>query len=324
MNAQLLNMRNMTSSTHAVLRNACKTVAAAKARLSGQSASRHIAMLSAAVLLGLSANVAHADDADHPADKPIQVGSDFGLAPWMMRSANGPEGFGVDLTNEIAKRVGRPGVNINDINFSGIFPALFAKRIEFTVAPIGITAERTEKMLFTEPIVATGNGFLVKAGVKMPQGFGDLKGKAIAVNRGTISDTWATAHAEQYGFTIQRYDVFPDTVQAVLTNRVFAAINEIPTVEFAATKNKAVTVAFEDYDGRNFGFAFRLGDEAYRDKVETAIECMKADGTLVKMWIKWYGSEPKAGSAIYTVYPGYGAPGFKGYEATPHALACKS
>lgn len=40
--------------------------------------------------------------------------------------------------------------------------------------------------------------------------FEDLKGKAVAVNRGTISDTWATTNAEKYGFEVQRYDVFPD------------------------------------------------------------------------------------------------------------------
>jgi len=315
-----VNFLNTPKRTHAAIVTAVRGLSA---RMAARHIARKAALLSTAVVLACGASMAQADDADHPADKPIQVGSDFGLAPWMMRTANGPEGFGVDLSNEVAKRIGRPGVNINDINFSGIFPALFSKRIEFTVAPIGITAARAEKMLFTEPIVATGNGFLVKAGVKM-SGFADLKGKVIAVNRGTNGDTWATANADKYGFTVQRYDVFPDTIQAVLTNRVFATINEIPSVEFAASKNKSVTVAYEDYDGRNFGFAFRLGDEAYRDKVETAIECMKSDGTLVKLWQKWYGSDPKQGSAIYTIYPGYGAPGMSGYEEKTHMLACKS
>jgi len=54
------------------------------------------------VLLGAVA--ARAQD-DHPTDKPIVVGSDFGLAPWMVRGPNGPEGFGVDLANDIARRV---------------------------------------------------------------------------------------------------------------------------------------------------------------------------------------------------------------------------
>src|ERR1700754_5316769 len=170
---------------------------------------------------------------DHPKDKPLVVGSDFGVAPWMVRGASSREGFGVDMVKEVAKRIGRPDVEIVDVNFSGLFAALFSKRIEFTVNPLNITAERAERMLYTEPFFATGNGFLIRAADDM-KGFEDLKGKQLAVNRGTISDTWATANAEKYGFEVQRYDVFPDTVQAGLTRRAFTALNEIPTTVYAA------------------------------------------------------------------------------------------
>jgi polar amino acid transport system substrate-binding protein len=265
---------------------------------------------------------AFAQEADHPKDKKLVVGSDFGVAPWMVRGANGPEGFGVDMITDIAKRIGRPGVEVVDINFSGLFAALFSKRIEFTVNPLNITAERAEKMLYTEPFFATGNGFLVRAADSM-KGFEDLKGKQLAVNRGTISDTWATANAEKYGFEVQRYDTFPDSVQAVITRRAFTALNEIPTTVYAASQNKAIKVGFKDFNGRNFGYAFRLEDTAYRNTVEMAIECMKKDGTLVKMYEKWYGSKPDAASSINNIYPGYGAPDFKNYDPTPHELACK-
>lgn len=282
--------------------------------------SRRVA--AAALALCFAALPAAAQEADHPAGKTLVVGTDFGVAPWMMRGANGPEGFGHDLIVEIAKRLGRPGVEIVDVPFSGLFAALFAKRIEFTVNPLNITAERAERMLFTEPFFATGNGFLTRAGETM-KGFDDLKGKSISVNRGTISDSWATANAEKYGFEVQRYDSFPDTVQSVITRRSFAALNEIPTAVYAASRNKALTVAFKDFNGRNFGYAFRLESVEYRNKVEAVIECLKTEGWLGKLHEKWYGAPPEKGTSIEVVYPGYGAPDFKNYDPTPHALACK-
>jgi polar amino acid transport system substrate-binding protein len=269
-----------------------------------------------------AAGMAMAQEADHPSDKPMIVASDFGVAPWMVRGANGPEGFGADLINEIGKELGRPKVEIVDMNFSGLFAALFAKRVEFLVNPLNLTAERSERMLYTEPLFSTGNGFLVRSGEEM-KSFEDLKGKSVAVNRGTISDTWATANAEKYGFEVQRYDVFPDTVQAILTHRAFTALNEIPTTVFAASQNKAIKVGFKDFNGRNFAYAFRLEDTEYRNKVEAVIECMKLDGRLRKLHEKWYGAAPDAGSAIDTVYFGYGPPGFKGFEPTAHVPACK-
>src|SRR5689334_22334262 len=266
-------------------------------------------------------SAAMAQDADHPKDKPLVVGSDFGVAPWMVRGAKGPEGFGVDMIKEVGKRVGRPGVEIVDINFAGLFAALFAKRIEFTVNPLNITAERAERMLYTEPFFATGNGFLVRASDEM-KALEDLKGKTLAVNRGTISDTWATANAEKYGFEIQRYETFPDSVQAVITRRAFTALNEIPTAAYAASQNKAIKLGFTDYTGRNFGYAFRPESRDYRDKVEEAIECMKLDGTLLKLHEKWYGSAAAPGSAIEAVFFGYGPPGFKGFDPKPHVPRC--
>lgn len=273
------------------------------------------------LILAVPPGISVAAEADHPTNQPLVVGTDFGVAPWVTRTENGPAGFGVDLIREVARRIGRPDVRIVDVNFSGLFSALFSKRIEFTVNPLNITAERADRMLFTQPIVSTGNGFLLRASDKMG-GFGDLKSKELAVNRGTISDTWATENAARYGFTIQRYDVFPDTVQAVITGRAYAALNEIPTVVFAASKNKAVKVGYEDFNGRNFGYAFRADDVAYRNKVDDALKCIKQDGTLRKLFVKWYGAEPAKGSAADTIYPGYGAPGFKGYDPTVHALKC--
>ena len=240
---------------------------------------RLLARLTALVLAAVIASPALAQEADHPANKPMVVGSDFGVAPWMVRGAAGPEGFGVDLMTEIARRLGRPGFEIKDIPFSGLFAALFAKQIEFTANPLNITAERAERMLYTEPFFATGNGFITAANAEM-KALEDLKGKAVAVNRGTISDTWATANAEKLGFEVQRYDSFPDSVQAVITRRAFAALNEIPTAVYAASQNRAIKVAFKDYTGRNFGIAFRPESKEYRNKVEETIECMKLDGTL--------------------------------------------
>src|SRR5258708_35383405 len=114
-------------------------------------------MLIAATVALLLTGAALAQDADHPRDKPLVVGSDFGVAPWMVRGASGPEGFGVDMIKDVAKRIGRPGVEIVDINFSGLFAALFSNRIEFTVNPLNITLEPPGKMLDPDPFFATGH-----------------------------------------------------------------------------------------------------------------------------------------------------------------------
>lgn len=99
-------------------------------------------LLTAMQPTGLNSAGAQARDAGHPHDEPLVLGSGFGAAPWMVRGAAGPEGFGMDLAAGLARRPRHPSVEVVDFNFSN----LFAKRIEFTVNPLNITAERAERM----------------------------------------------------------------------------------------------------------------------------------------------------------------------------------
>ena len=124
------------------------------------------------------------------------------------------------------------------------------------------------------------------------------------------------------GFDVQRYENFPDSVQAVITRRAFAALNEIPTANYAASQNQQIKVGFAEYTGRNFGFALRLESVAFRNKVEEAIECMKRDGWLVKNYEKWFKQPAPKDPALTTIFPGWGPPGFKGHDPAPHTPKC--
>jgi polar amino acid transport system substrate-binding protein len=150
----------------------------------------------------------------------------------------------------------------------------------------------------------------------------DLQGKVVAVNNGTRHDGWATDNAEQYGFEVQRYSNVPETIQAVASGRAFTTVNQSPTMVYAASQNDRVKLGFIDYSGDNFGLAFRKEDVAYRNEVEEILECMKLDGSLQDLYRKWFASEPDPKTSLMAVYAGYGAPGFEGYEPTPHVPQC--
>jgi len=277
------------------------------------------ALVPVALVALLCVPAALAQSSDHPSNQPLTVAADVGFAPFAMTNASGQTvGFEVDVGNEIAKRLGRPGLKIEDVNFSAIFAGLFAKRYEFIIAPTNITQERAQQMLFTEGYMDTGLGFVVKKGADLSD-LSTLKGKAVAVNNGSVSDTWATDNASKYGFTIQRYDKNADAVQAVLTGRAVANIADLPASQYAATQNPLIEVGHVVYTGRSFGYVFRNDDVAFRNKVECIVEGMKLDGTLAQIYEKWFGQAPGPDTATSKVWAGYGMPGFKGYSADYHA-----
>ena len=253
---------------------------------------------------------------------PLRAGLDFGVVPFGMINAAGEKiGFSIDLTRLIAERLGRPGFEVVDQEFSGMFPALFAGRFEFIVTPMFITRERAEQMLYSEPYFPTDSAFVIKQGATM-NGLEDLRGKVLAVNNGTAFDRWAQANAEKYGFEIHRYSNVTETIQAVMTGRAFATVNQSPTMIYAAAQNRRVRVGFVDRTGDNFGLAFRRDDVAFRNQVEDVLECMKRDGTLRELYVKWFKDDPDPESSIVRVYDGYGVPGMPGYDPTPHAPRC--
>lgn len=269
-----------------------------------------IARLSAAVFaLALGAGAAQAQDKD-----TLKVAADVGFAPFAMEKPEGGyEGFAVDLANALADRLGYDEVEVIDTQWNAIFSGLYAGRYDFIVAPTNITEERAQKMLFTEGYMGTALGFLTRKGAEIPD-LGALEGKAVAVNSGSISDTWATEHKDQYGFSIQRYGKNADAVQAVMTNRAFANIADLPVVGYVATKQPRVKVGYTVDTGNQFGLPFRQEDTAMRNKVDGLLEDMKRDGTLAELHKKWFGVLPEGGTAMTMISVGHGQPGMPGYE----------
>ena len=253
---------------------------------------------------------------------PLKTGLDFGVVPFGMIDASGKKvGFSIDLAELIAQRLGRPGSEVIDQEFSGMFPALFAGRFEFIITPMFITKERAEQMLYTEPYLPADSAFVIRKDATM-NGLEDLRGKVLAVNNGTYHDRWAQANAEKYGFQVHRYSNVTETIQAVATGRAFATANQSPTMLYAAAQNPRVKVGFVERTGDNFGLAFRKDDVENRNKVEEILECMKLDGTLKALYVKWFKEDPDPESSIAKVYEGYGVPGLPGYDPTPHTPKC--
>jgi len=253
---------------------------------------------------------------------PLVVGLDFGVVPFGQINAQGEkEGFSIDLAEAFAERLGRPGAEVLDVEFSGMFAALFAERFEFIITPLYITAERAEQMLYTEPYFPADQGFVIAADAEMTA-LEDLNGKVLAVNNGTRGDAWATENAERYGFEVQRYSNVPETIQAVASGRAFATVNQSPTMVYAASQNDRVKLGFTNYTGENFGLAFRQDDVEYRNRVENILECMKFDGTLQDLHLKWFGADPDPQSSMMAVYVGYGVPGLPGNDPTPRMPQC--
>lgn len=272
-----------------------------------------LAMFFAAALFG-SAALAQGD-------APLRTGVDATFAPHaMVKLDGGLQGFNIDLGEEVAKRLKRKIV-IEGGEFSGMVPALNAKKYDFVLAPVTATPERAKAMLFTEGYLDTDYTFVTKKGVALTR-LEDLNGKTLSVNKGSAYESWARDNMARYGFKYDVYGSNADAVQAVQSGRAFANLAGSTVAAWAAKQNPAVQTTITVKTGLVWALVFRLDDKAGRDAAGMVLKCMKADGTLGKIAARWFGAVPPAGATAVTVGVGQGIPGLDNYDATPVTPVC--
>lgn len=256
-------------------------------------------------------------------DKVYKTGVDATFAPHAMKTLSGElEGFQIDLGKALAEEMGAT-IDIEGVENSALVPALLSGKYDFLIAPVVVTPERTEQMLFTEGYINTQFAFTVGAGTTGLDTPEDLKGKKIAVNKGSIYEQWASANAEQYGFTYDVYNTNADAVQAVSSGRADANMAILTVAAFAAKQNPTVKVAFGIDSGLVTALAFRPDDIEGRALFSNAIKCLKLKGTIAELSQKWFDYTPAADASAVVPAVGTGIEGLNGYDATPVTPTCK-
>jgi polar amino acid transport system substrate-binding protein len=257
------------------------------------------------------------------AEGTLKTALDGTFAPHAMPTLDGKvEGFNVDLVNLIGERLGKK-VELTSAQFSGLIPALQAKTYDFLAAPVTVNAERASNLLFTEGFMDTNFAFVVPANAPDYASLDDLKGKTIAVNKGSAYDSFLRERQAQYGWTIESYGTNTDAVAAVVAGRADANLAGATVAAWAAKQNPQVKLSYEYPTGLVWGLAFRKDDPEGRKMIDRAIECMKIDGSMAELSKKWFGVEPAAGTTIVTPTKGYGVPGLEGYVDDDHQPSCE-
>ena len=193
---------------------------------------------------------------------------------------------------------------------------------DYVAAPVTVTKERADNMLFTEGYLNTDFQFLIKKGAPKVTELKQLKGKMVSVNKGSAYDSWARGLEGKIGWTVESFGTQTDAVQAVLAGRAYANVAGNTAIEWAVKQQPQLQLSYLYSTGLVWAAAFRKDFKELLAQVENAIECMKHDGTIAAMHERWFGIKPAAGSAAVTMFPGTACPAWRATSrAAPSASA---
>ena len=164
-------------------------------------------------------------------------------------------------------------------------------RFDTVINSVSITDERAEKYDFSTPYAFNRTAVITKADDDSINTLEDLKGKKTA---NTISSTYAEL-AEQYGATVTGVDDLNQTFELLLSGRIDATLNaEMTFYDYTKEHPDAnAKIAVLAADANEVAIPMRKGEETatLRAAIDTAIEEMRADGTLKELSEKYFGTD---------------------------------
>ncbi|TCP96489.1 cystine transport system substrate-binding protein [Cricetibacter osteomyelitidis] len=221
--------------------------------------------------------------------KTVRVGTEGTYAPFTFHDEAGKlTGYDIDVTNEVAKRLGLTVV-YQETLWDGIFAGLNAKRFDVIANQVSATPERAKKYAFSEPYNVSRAVIVTREDNDKIKSFADLKGVK-SVQSATSN---YTELAKKNGADLVIVDSLAQNLELVKQGRVAATVNEQIAVldYFKKHPNVGLKIAVKNDETVGSVFTFLQGNEDVAAQFSKVLAEMRADGTLKALSIKWFGDD---------------------------------
>ena len=194
-------------------------------------------------------------------------------------------GIDVELAEAIGDYLGMK-VEIEDMAFDSIIPAVQSGKADFGAAGMTVTEERKTQVDFTDSYY-TGKQVIIVTENSDITGPDDLKGKKIGVQQGTTGDIYAT---EDYGDeNIERFNKGYEAVLSLSQNKIDAVIIDDQPAQKFIEEVEGLKILETEYVQEDYAMAFKK-DSSLVKKFNEAIKALKEDGTFDKIISKYIGA----------------------------------
>lgn len=236
----------------------------------------------------------------------LTVGLDCTYPPFNYRDSSGQmKGFDVDIANEIAKRLGMEARYLCQ-SWDGLIPGLLAHKYDVIIAAMDITPERQKRIDFSIPYYLAASRFVGPKSMAYAPVDSDgklsahaLKGKVVGVLRASIYEKYLAATYK--GVELARYDTIDNMLLDLKAGRIDLAFSDGVKLEYDFLNNPknrdfifigSKVDKFKDL-GLGSGVGILKGNDALRERINSALSAMFADGAYERINRKYWSFSVK-------------------------------
>ncbi|NNJ16808.1 ABC transporter substrate-binding protein [Pseudomonas putida CSV86] len=239
-------------------------------------------------------------------EKPLRIGIEAAYPPFASKAPDGSiVGFDYDIGNALCEQM-KVKCTWVEQEFDGLIPALKVRKIDAILSSMSITEDRKKSVDFTKRYYLTPARLVMKDGTTISDSLSELQGKKIGVQRGSIHDRFAKEVLAPKGATIVPYGTQNEIYLDITAGRLDGTVADATLLEDGFLKTDAgkgyafTGPAFTDakYFGDGIGIAVRKGDKENLERINAAIDGIRASGKYKEIQDKYfnfdiYGPEPK-------------------------------
>ncbi len=218
-------------------------------------------------------------------DDELVMVTEAGFAPYEYYEGGEIVGVDIDIANEIAKELGKKLV-IKDIAFDSIVNEVKSGKADFAAAGISYSDERAKEVDFTVNYATSKQVVIVTedSDISLPE---QIKDKRIAVQLGSIADTYVTK--EYKDSTITRQKKYLAAIQDLKTGKVDCVVmDELPAQEILK-ENSGLKILDKELTQDKYGMIVKKGNKELLDSINKVLNRLISEGKISEYVIKHTG-----------------------------------
>ena len=203
-------------------------------------------------------------------------------------------GFDIDLSNAIAKKMGRKAKIVNTA-WDSIFAGLDAGKYDVIISSTSITQERLDTLSMSDPYIANQQIIICRKNDKDPVvAVKQLKGKKVGVQVSTTADDACQYYMNEEGIDmdLKQFDGMTEAFVALEGESVDCVVTDLVVGNFyVAKQGNKFQVTCKELTNEPIGITAAQNNPGMAVEMNKALEELKKDGTLAKISKKWFGED---------------------------------